>query len=297
MDKAMIQPKAISKQVIARQPERHIRWDRVVVLGGLGAFCVFNLLVFAWVLVISFKTTTEFLTTSPWSLPGRLVFENYALAWQRANIGTYFFNSIFVASFGAAGSVLVSALVAYVITKINFRGRDLVERFFSLGFMISMVMTIVPMYYVLTQIGLSEGFKVLIPLYVAMGISFNTVLLRGYFETLPNELEEAAAIDGASPFRTFWQIVLPLARPGLVSAFLINFLSCWNEFFLALIFLRSKDSTLPLGLYSMAQRAEYTAQWTDLFAGLIIASLPVLILFGLLQNQIERGMTAGAIKG
>jgi ABC-type glycerol-3-phosphate transport system permease component len=104
-------------------------------------------------------------------------------------------------------------------------------------------------------------------------------------------------VDGASPFRTFWQIMLPLSWPGLVSTFLINFMSLWNEFFLALIFLRRDDYTLPLGLFYMEQRARYTAQWTDVFAGMVIATIPVLIVFALLQDQITKGMTAGAIKG
>ena len=137
----------------------------------------------------------------------------------------------------------------------------------------------------------------LVALYIASGVPFNTLILRGFFESLPSELEEAAAVDGASPFRTFWQIMLPLSWPGLVSTFLINFMSLWNEFFIALIFLRKENATLPLGLFYMAQKAEYSAQWTDLFAGILIASVPVLVVFALLHDQITKGVTAGAVKG
>ena len=145
--------------------------------------------------------------------------------------------------------------------------------------------------------GMASGLLPLVLLYVASGIPFNTFILRGFFESLPGELEEAAFMDGASPLRTFWQIMLPLAWPGLVSAFLLNFISLWNEFFLALLFLKKADATLPLGLFYMAQRAEYSAQWTQLFAGIILASLPALLIFALLQDHITRGITQGAVKG
>jgi ABC-type glycerol-3-phosphate transport system permease component len=158
------------------------------------------------------------------------------------------------------------------------------------------MLTFIPLYFMMQSFGLS-GMIPLILLYVASGVPFNTFILRGFFESLPSELEEAAVMDGASPFRAFWQIMLPLSWPGLISAFLINFMSLWNEFFLALIFLKKENATLPLGLFYMAQRAEYTAQWTDLFAGMIITTVPILIVFALLQKQITTGLTEGALKG
>jgi len=118
--------------------------------------------------------------------------------------------------------------------------------------MIPAMLTIIPLFFTLSDIGLGQGMTPLILLYIASGIPFNTFVLRGFLESLPSELEEAATVDGASPFRVFWQIMLPLAWPGLVSTFLINFLSLWNEFFLALIFLRQGNATLPLGLFYIA---------------------------------------------
>jgi ABC-type glycerol-3-phosphate transport system permease component len=285
---------------LARQrsrPRRKIRWSRIFIYLVLGLFSLSTILAFGWVFMISLKTTSEFLTSSPWALPEAPRFANYTKAWESARIGSYFGNSVFVAFFGALLSVGVSALAAYVISRIPFKLNELFGNYFIIGYMVPLMLTVIPLYFLVQDIGLGSGYLPLMSLYIASGVPFNTMVLRGFFESLPSELEEAAAVDGASAFRTFWQIMLPLSWPGLVSTFLINFMSLWNEFFIALIFLRKENATLPLGLFYMAQRAEYTAQWTDLFAGMLIATVPVLIVFALLQDQITRGMTTGAIKG
>ena len=276
---------------------RRIPLRQIMIYLILGLFCLSSIAAFAWMLMVSLKTTPEFVSTSPWTPPKEAHFENYAIAWKKAKMGSFFGNSIFVATVGASSSVAVSALAAYVIGRIHFKLKELLANYFIIGYMIPLMLTVIPLYFFIRGIGISSGMAPLVLLYIASGVPFNILILRGFFESLPSELEEAATIDGASPFRIFWQIMLPLCRAGLVSAFLINFLSLWNEFFLALIFLKQQNATLPLGLYFMANRAAYTAQWTDLFAGMFIASIPVLIIFAILHNQITKGITAGAIKG
>jgi ABC-type glycerol-3-phosphate transport system permease component len=263
----------------------------------LGLFCLSSISAFLWMFMVSLKTTPEFVSSSPWALPSEPHFENYIKAWGEANIGSYFGNSLLVATVGATTSVIISALVAYILGRIGFKLREFFANYFLIGYMIPLILTVIPLFFLISSMGIKSGMVPLILLYIASGVPFNTLILRGFFESLPLELEEAAAIDGATPFRIFWQIMLPLCRGGLVAAFLINFLSLWNEFFLALIFLRQKNATLPLGLYIMANKAEYTAQWTDVFAAMFIASVPVFIIFAFLHNQIRRGLTTGAIKG
>jgi len=263
----------------------------------LSLFCAFTILAFTWVIMISLKSTQEFLTTSPWALPKIFHFDNYILAWKKAHIGNYFGNSIIAALAGASLSVFMSAFAAYVLARVPFKFNDVFSIYFLIGYMVPLMLTFIPLYFMMMTFGIANGLLPLVLLYIASGVPFNTFILRGFFETLPSELEEAAAIDGASPLRAFWQIMLPLSWPGLTSAFLINFMSLWNEFFLALVFLKKENATLPLGLFYMAQRAEYTAQWTDLFAGMIITTVPILIVFALLQNKITTGLTEGALKG
>jgi raffinose/stachyose/melibiose transport system permease protein/N-acetylglucosamine transport system permease protein len=280
-----------------RVPRKGFSLGRTAIYLILSLFALSTILTFLWIIMISLKTTPEFLTTSPWVLPEVPHFENYATAWERAKIGTYFGNSIIVSLTGASVSVMVSALAAYVLARVSFKLNGFLRNYFLVGYMVPLFLTFIPLFFMMNSIGLSSGLIPLVLLYIASGVPFNTFILRGFFEALPSELEDAATMDGSSPFRTFWTIMLPLSWPGLVAAFLINFMSLWNEFFLALLFLDKENATMPLGLFYMAQRAEYNAQWTDLFAGMIISTVPILIVFALLQNQITSGVTEGAIKG
>lgn len=288
-----------SRILVAKHPPRVVRfaWGKSIIYLVLSLFCLSTLLAFTWVIMISLKTTPEFLSTSPWAPPKIAHFDNYITAWEKAKIGSYFGNSILVSTSGAVLSVLVSAMAAYVIARIPFKFNELFGNYFLIGYMVPLMLTFIPLFFMLHEFSVDNGLLILTLLYIASGIPFNTYVLRGFFESLPTEIEEAATMDGASPLRTFTQIMLPLAWPGLVSTFLINFLSLWNEFFLALVFLKKENATVPLGLFYMAQRAEYTAQWTDLFAGMIIATIPILLVFALLQDQITHGMTEGALKG
>jgi len=282
---------------IAPRRRKKFSLRRALIYTMLSIFCLSTILAFIWIVMISLKTTQEFLTTSPWALPQKPHFDNYVVAWNKANIGSFFLNSIIAAGLGASGSVLISALAAYVIARVDFKFNNILANYFIIGYMVPLMLTVIPLYAIMVRLGMSAGLLPLTLLYIASGVPFNTFVLRGFFETLPSELEEAATVDGASPFRAFWQIMLPLSWAGLVSTFLINFMSLWNEFFLALIFLKKETATMPLGLFYMSQRAEYTAQWSDLFAGILMATVPILIVFALLQDQVTRGMTAGALKG
>ena len=192
---------------------------------------------------------------------------------------------------------MISATAAYALSRIRFPFSRVISAYFLVGYMVPLMLTVIPIYFMLPSIGLGEGLAPLILIYIASGIPFNTFVLGSYLSSLPYEMEESAAIDGASPFRTFWQIMLPLAMPGLVSVFFINFLSLWNEFCLALLFLRGDEMTLAVGLFGLLRRAEYSGTWAELFAGMIISVAPVLLIFGLLQQRITKGLTFGAIKG
>ena len=212
-----------------------------------------------------------------------------------------FGNSLLVASLSTIFAVAISCLAAYPIARIPFRWNQHVLMFFLLGIMLPYMLTAVPLFFAIENIRQRVGLDsrlTLIVLYTVIHLPFNTFIMTGFFKTLPTELEEAAAIDGASPFRTFWQVMLPLTTPGVASLLILNFLGGYNEFFYALIFTRDKEAqTIPLGLFYLNQTAEYSARWVPLFAGMIISIVPVLIVFAILQEQISEGLTVGAIKG
>jgi ABC-type glycerol-3-phosphate transport system permease component len=267
----------------------------------LGLYCAFSIIVFLWVVLTSFKTNTEILMFPPWHLPQTLQWQNLVDAWERG-VGTMFRNSLLVAGLGTVGSVAVACLAAYPIARIPFRFNQPLLIFFLLGIMIPYPLTAIPLYQIVESLRQQHPwlnvFVILIVLYTAGGVSFNTFVMTGFYKTLPFELEEAAALDGASPLRTFGQIMLPLVRPGIASLLILNFVTWWNEFFYALLFVRDRSQyTVTLGLTYLDQQAIYSGKWVGLFAGMTLTMIPVLVIFALLQRQITRGLTVGALKG
>jgi ABC-type glycerol-3-phosphate transport system permease component len=288
-----------------REPTRHTGRRRARVLEPrrlllylvLVSYCLTSVGAFLWTISISLKSNPEFFSTSPWSLPEDPSLGNYESAWTTAKIGNFFANSALVTAGSVSVSLVLSSMAAYVLGRVTFRGNGTISMFFLSGLMIPGFLVIVPLYFLLRDLHLLGSLLGLGIVYVATQLPFNIYVLTGFFKTLPPELEEAAYVDGASPFKTFVRVMLPLAGPGLASVALLNSLTIWNEFFFALVFLSDEATfTLPLGLYRLSVNAEYSAQWTQMFAGLVLAMIPVLIVFGLAQERITRGLTLGALK-
>jgi ABC-type glycerol-3-phosphate transport system permease component len=282
----------------ARKRRGIFRPGRLLLYVALVSYCLTSVAAFLWTVSISLKSNQDFFATSPWSLPKHPTLENYRSAWTTAKIGSFFLNSALMTVGTVTISLAVSATAAYALGRIKFRGNSLVSMFFLTGLMIPGFLIIVPLYFLLRDMHLLGSLYGLGIVYVATQIPFNIYVLTGFFKTLPKELEEAAYVDGASPLKTFFRVMLPLAGPGLASVALLNCLTIWNEFFFALVFISDESKfTLPLGLYRLSINAEYSSQWTQLFAGLVLAMIPVLIVFGVAQERLTRGLTLGALKG
>ncbi len=266
----------------------------------LSLYSAFSIVIFLWVLLTSFKKNSEVIANPPWHLPAALQWENYRKAWD-SGVGTMFQNSLLVAGLGTIFSVSLACLAAYPIARIRFRLAQPLLIFFLTGIMVPYMLTAIPLYMKIEDIRQRVGFDsrlILIILYTVAGLSFNTFVMTGFYRTLPYEMEEAAVLDGASPFRAFWQIMLPLVRPGVASLLILNFVSLWNEFFYALLFTKDKANyTVTLGLVYLDQQAMYTGKWVVLFASMSLTMVPVLVIFAVLQQQIVRGLTVGALKG
>lgn len=283
---------------VPRSRRQGIRPSRVLLYVALVSYCLTSVAAFIWTVSISLKSNQEFFGTSPWSLPQHPSLGNYRTAWSTAQIGDFFKNSALETVGSVSVSLVVSSMAAYALSRIRFRGRSALTMFFLSGLMIPGFLVIVPLYFLLQDLHLLGSLVGLGIVYVATQIPFNIYILTGFFKTLPEELEEAAYVDGASPLKTFLRVMLPLAAPGLASVALLGALTIWNEFFFALVFLSDQSKfTLPLGLFRLSINAEYSAQWTPLFAGLVMSMIPVLILFGVAQERITRGLTLGALKG
>lgn len=287
-----------------RVPTRKTSWrsalkpGRVLLYVFLVSYCLTSVGAFLWVASISLKSNSEFFSTSPWAVPQSPSLDNYREAWTTAKIGTFVLNSFIVTVVSVGVTLVVSSMAAYVLSRVQFRGNNVLTTFFLLGLMIPGFLVIVPLYVLLRDLHLLGSLYGLIIVYIATQIPFSIYVLTGFFKTLPQELEEAAYVDGAPALTVFRRIMLPLAMPGLASVALLNGLVIWNEFFFALVFLSDESKlTLPVGLFRLSINAQYSAQWTPLFAGLVLAMIPVLIVFGIAQERITRGLTLGAVKG
>lgn len=250
----------------------------------------------AWAVLSSFKTSDEVLA-SPWSLPATPRWENFVEAWTTAEIGRYFFNTAVVVTLGSALTLSMGALVAYVVARYSFRGNRAVYYLFVAGMTFPTFLAIVPLFFIARGLGLADSLIGLAIIYSVYSLPFAVFFLTAYFRTLPAALAEAAFIDGCGHWGTFLRIMLPVARPGLVSVGIFVVLGQWNQYLLPLILQSSPDKyVLTQGLANLAVSQGYAGNWSALFAGLTISILPVLVVYLSFQRQIQAGMVAGALK-
>jgi len=250
-----------------------------------------------WVLMTAFKTGPE-IFTSPWGLPHTPQWENFARAWQEAGIARYFMNSLIVTLATLAILLPVGAMAAYIFARYPFRGAKWLFGAFLGGMMFPLFLTIVPLFFLLARLQLLDTLYGLTLVYVAYSLPFTVFVLTGFFQTLPQEMLEAALIDGCGHARAFWKVMLPLAKPGIIVVGVFNAIGLWNEYPLALVIMTSDERrTLPLGIANLLMVEQYQSDWGALFAGLVIVMLPVLWVYWLFRDRIHETMVAGALKG
>lgn len=260
-------------------------------LWGYAAIAVLPLLV---MVVNSLRTTRE-MAADPLGLPADPNFASYSKAWVQASFATFFTNSLLVTVSSVLISTAVSLLAAYALARSRSRITSVIEAVFLSGLMLPVYLAILPVFYLLDGMGLVDSKLGLILVYAALSVPFSVFVLTSFFRQLPEELEEAARIDGAGSIRMFWNIMLPLVRPAIATVIVFRFVPIWNDFFYPLVLLRSRENyTLPVGLTTFF--GEYQTDWPTLFAGLVIATLPLVILFLVATRQIVAGLTAGMSK-
>lgn len=260
-----------------------------------------------WVFMASIKENAEFYG-SPWTLPAGFHWENFVDAFQEANMGSYMWNSVLVTGM-ALGILLVVALpAAYVLSRFDFKSSKFFNTMFRTGLFINISFIVVPIFLMLLD--WDSGLEVLIGnsfflnnrfilalVYAATALPFTIFLLSSYFETLPSDFEEAAYVDGASYFKTMTSVMIPMAKPSIITVILFNFLAFWNEYILALTLMPGDKKTLPVGLINLMAAERAAANYGRLYAGMVIVMLPTLILYIMVQKQLTQGMTAGGVKG
>jgi ABC-type glycerol-3-phosphate transport system permease component len=249
-----------------------------------------------WMFSSSLKGSTELFAFNMTLLPVEWTLENYRNVWNNTPFPSYFWNSFKVAAMSTVLSVVISMYAAYALARIRFHGRGAFGLLMLVTQMFPHIMLVIPLFLIVQRVGLFNTHAALVIAYTAFSLPFTIWLLRGFFEAIPFELEEAAAIDGAGVLTTFHRIMLPLAGPGIAAVTMFGFIRSWNEFLFALVFLQSRGLfTLPIGLASFQE--EYTFRWDLIMAGAGIITFPVLVLFLLMQRFIVQGLLGGAVKG
>lgn len=259
-------------------------WSLVVILPML------------WTLIGSFKTTPE-IFASPFGLPAEWNFDNYVSAWVGNNFGGMFLNTVIVVGTALVLVMVLGAMCAYVLARFSVPGSRVIYYLMLAGLTFPVFLAIVPLFFILQGMGLLNTLPGLIITYVAFALPFTVFFLFSFFKSLPYEIQEAAYVDGASEWRTFFQVMLPMAKPGMAAVAIMNFLGLWNQFLLPISLNTDQNNyVLSQGMASYASSAGYALDFGEMFAAVIITIVPVLIVYIFFQRQLQGSVSQGTSK-
>ncbi len=255
----------------------------------------------AWAVLSAFKDDNEILR-SPFSLPSKLRWNNFGRAWTTGHIGQYFLSTVIVITGGVFFTMLLGSMAAYVLARYRFPGNRIIYYLFVAGLTFPVFLGLVPLYAIVRQFGMLNTYHGLILVYVAYSLPFTVFFMHSFFKTLPTSIAEAALVDGASHSTLFFRVMLPMARPGLISVGIFNVIGQWNQFLLPTVLMQKQSgfdpdrSVLTQGLLNLALNSGYKSDWSGLFAGMTMAMLPVLVVYIVFQRQVQAGLTASTLK-
>ena len=262
---------------------------------------VFTFVLLGWVFAAGLSTTPDIFQGNTLKFPTGLHFENYVKAWTTSNVSMFFSNSLLYSVVSCIALILICAPAAYVLSRFTFLGNKIIQTSFVSAMGTPIIMVILPLFGIVASTGVLNNVMlnkaVLIFLYIGINVPYTTIFLLTFFSNLSRTYEEAAAIDGCPPQKTFWKIMFPMAQSGIVTVTIFNFINIWNEYFLSLIFANSDQmKPVAVGLFGMINSMKYTGDWAGMFAAVTIVFLPTFILYIFLSEKIIGGVTGG-IKG
>ncbi|MBX3029749.1 MAG: carbohydrate ABC transporter permease [Chloroflexi bacterium] len=272
------------------------RWSFPQLLVTLGLLLIAVVFFFPmiWMVMNSFKTNQAIFRT-PFALPESIDFDRWIKAWEVGHIGQYALNSAIVTGVSVAAILVIAASAAFAFSRYRFPGRSLALGLFALGLLLPLQSYFIAQSTMFRQVGILDTRWALIIPYIAMGLPLAVYLLKVYLDALPEELFEAAHIDGASDLRVFGSLAMPLLRPGLATVAIFSALACWNEFLLALLYIQDdRLKTIPTGLLAFSSR--YVTDYSLLFSALSIITIPMVVIYVVFNRQIVEGITAGSVK-
>lgn len=267
---------------------------RDICAGGYGLIVLFPVF---WVFYTSFKTNKEFVA-NPWAMPKTWQVENYANAWIKIDFKSYAVNSVLITVISVLLVVVLSSTVAYILVRSEKKWSEVVLMLFIAGLYVPTALILPSEFTVMYKLNLWDTHLGLILLYVVFSLPYSVLVMSGFFRGMPKELEEAAAIDGSGIHQTFWRIIFPLSKNGVITIIIFNFVWIWNDYMFALTFLNDKGlMTLPTGIIALMASFKLRADWVTLFAGLNIVMIPSILIYVCFQKYLTRGLTTGAVKG
>lgn len=271
-------------------------WLKVTKATGLAVWLIITLFPLYWIVMTSFKPANQIAEYPVRYWPRVFSLENYAKLFGKTVFGHAIVNSVIVAISAAAVATLIALLSAYVLSRFHFRGKGGVMMAFLVTQMIPAFIALGPLYQMFTNLGLVDSRFGLVLIYVAMTIPFSAIMLRGFFDNVPDSLEEAAMIDGCSRFTALWRVIIPVMGPGIIATFIFNFVNVWNELFLAVTLINTNErKTIPTALNGFI--SSFNIEWGPMAAAAVLTILPTMLLFAFASKWIVEGLTSGATKG
>ncbi|MCW3819170.1 carbohydrate ABC transporter permease [Micromonospora sp. DR5-3] len=260
-----------------------------------------------WVVMSAFKGDSEVIREPLSLIPSKLHWDNFSRAWLGGHLGSFFLNTVLVLAGSVTLTMLLGSMAAYALARYEFRGNRLIYYMFLSGLTLPVYLAAVPLFKGVYNMGVTfpllgpNKHLMLIVVYIAWSLSFTIFFMHSFFRTLPDSIAEAAMVDGASHTRTFFSVMLPMAKPGLISIGIFNVLGQWNQWYLPTLLMQSlsgepKHQVISQGLIELSVNQGYRSDWSGLFAGVTMATLPVLIVYIVFQRQVQSGLTAGVGK-
>ena len=272
---------------------------KIIQITGLAIITFVTVFPIYWILILSLIPVTDFLNYRlDWIIPPRITFDYYMDVFLRTNYFLYYKNSLIVACITTVATIMVASLAGYSIGRINFKGKDVLSNMILFTYIMPSVLFIIPMFKLIVAFNLQNTLVSLMIAYMTFALPFCIWMLKGFFKSLPPNLEDAALIDGTGVFGAFWRVVLPLVLPGIVAAAMFTFLLCWNEYLFSMVFVTKEAArTLPVGLVTRyVSTHTQPPDWSRMMGASLIGAIPVYLLFIFLQKYLVQGMAAGAIK-
>ena len=276
--------------------DRTPRYLQVLKVMGLTLWMLITLFPLYWILLTSFKPASQIAEYPVRYWPRKLSFANYTGLFSKSDFGQYMLNSLVVATSAALVATCIALLSGYVLSRFTFRGKGTVMIAFLVTQMIPAFIALGPLYQMFTKLGFVDSRFGLVLIYITMTIPFSSIMLRGFFDNVPDSLEEAAMVDGLTRMSALWRVIVPVMLPGIIATFIFNFVNVWNELFLSVTLINSDSKkTIPTALNGFI--SSYNIEWGPMSAAAVLTILPTMVLFAFASRWIVAGLTQGATKG